>query len=71
MKKGDPRPLTPQEEAELDALAKLPEAIIDTSDAPEIRDWSGARRGLFYRPIKQQLTLRLDADLIAWLDPAA
>ncbi len=66
MKKGDPRPLTPQEEAELDALAKLPEAIIDTSDAPEIRDWSGARRGLFYRPIKQQLTLRLDADLIAW-----
>jgi len=66
MKKGGPRPLTPQEEAELAALAKLPEATIDTSDAPEIRDWSGARRGLFYRPIKQQLTLRLDADLIAW-----
>ena len=66
MKKGNPRPLTPQEEAELATLAKLPEAAIDTSDAPEIRDWSGARRGLFYRPIKQQLTLRLDADLIAW-----
>jgi uncharacterized protein (DUF4415 family) len=66
MKRGSPRPLTPQEEAELAALAKLPEAIIDTSDAPEIRDWSGARRGLFYRPIKQQLTLRLDVDLVAW-----
>src|SRR5882762_4020658 len=66
MKKGNPRLLTPQEEAELATLAKLPEAAIDTSDAPEIRDWSGARRGLFYRPIKQQLTLRLDADLIAW-----
>jgi len=66
MKRGDPRPLTPEEEAELAALAKLPEAAIDTSDAPEISDWSGARRGLFYRPIKQQLTLRLDADLIAW-----
>jgi uncharacterized protein (DUF4415 family) len=66
MKKGNPRPLTPQEEAELATLATLPEAAIDTLDAPEIRDWSGARRGLFYRPIKQQLTLRLDADLIAW-----
>jgi len=65
MKKGRSKALTPQE-AELAALAKLPESMIDTSDAPEIRDWSGARRGLFYRPIKQQLTLRLDADLIAW-----
>jgi uncharacterized protein (DUF4415 family) len=27
---------------------------------------SGARRGLFYRPVKQQLTLRLDADVVAW-----
>jgi len=66
MKKGGPRPLTPQEEAELATLAELSEAAIDTSDAPEIHDWSSARRGLFYRPIKQQLTLRLDADLIAW-----
>jgi len=27
---------------------------------------SGAKRGLFYRPVKQQLTLRLDADVVAW-----
>src|SRR6266852_2767620 len=66
MKKGNPKALTPQEGVELAALANLPDATIDTSDAPEIPDWSGARRGLFYRPIKQQLTLRLDADLIAW-----
>jgi len=33
---------------------------------PEVRDWSGARRGVLFRPIKQQLTLRLDADVIAW-----
>jgi uncharacterized protein (DUF4415 family) len=39
---------------------------IDTSDAPELLDWSGAKRGLFYRPVKQQLTLRLDADVVAW-----
>lgn len=27
---------------------------------------SNAKRSLFYRPIKQYITLRLDADLIAW-----
>jgi hypothetical protein len=27
---------------------------------------AGAKRGLFYRPVKQQLTLRLDADVVAW-----
>ncbi len=36
------------------------------SDIPEVRDWSGAKRGLFYRPVKKQLTLRLDADVVAW-----
>jgi len=35
-------------------------------DIPEQRDWSGARRGVFFRPVKQQITLRLDADLIDW-----
>ncbi|MEA2872498.1 MAG: hypothetical protein QOH67_2474 [Hyphomicrobiales bacterium] len=52
--------------AELKALARLPDAAIDTSDAPELPGWSGAKRGLFYRPVKQQLTLRLDADVVAW-----
>ena len=36
------------------------------SNAPELRDWSGAKRGAFYRPVKQQITLRLDADVVAW-----
>jgi uncharacterized protein (DUF4415 family) len=48
------------------ALSRMRDEDIDTSDIPEILDWSGAKRGLFYRPIKQQLTLRLDADVIAW-----
>lgn len=39
---------------------------IDLRDAPEVKEWSGAVRGKFYRPIKQQLMLRLDADVIAW-----
>ncbi len=66
MKKDTSNSLTSEQRAELDALATLPDEQIDTSDAPEVRDWSGAQRGLFYRPIKQQITLRLDADIIAW-----
>jgi len=63
--------LTPAQRAELEALAALPEDQIDTRDIPEQRDWRGARRGLFYRPVKQQITLRLDADLIAWFKDRA
>jgi uncharacterized protein (DUF4415 family) len=58
--------LTPEQRAELAALAALPDDAIDTSDVPEMHDWSDAVRGKYYRPLKQQLTLRLDADLIAW-----
>jgi uncharacterized protein (DUF4415 family) len=50
----------------LKSLATLRDDEIDTSDASELLDWSGAKRGLFYRPVKQQLTLRLDADVVAW-----
>ena len=44
----------------------MQEGKIDTRDIPEVRDWSGAKRGLFYRPLKQQLTLRIDADVVDW-----
>lgn len=52
--------------AELEALAALPNDRINVRDIAEVTDWSGAKRGLFYRPVKQQLTLRLDADVVAW-----
>jgi hypothetical protein len=41
------------ERRELTALGKMPDSAIDTSDIPEITDWSGARVGRFYRPLKQ------------------
>jgi uncharacterized protein (DUF4415 family) len=66
MKKRTSKRLTREQRAELKSLATLRDEDIDTSDAPELLDWSGARRGLFYRPVKQQLTLRLDADVVAW-----
>ena len=66
MKKGTSESLLEKQKAEIEALAALPDDEIDTSDLPEVLDWSGARRGLLYRPVKQQITLRLDADVVAW-----
>ena len=66
MKKATSKGLAKEQKAEIVALANLPDEEIDTSDIPEILDWSGAKRGLLYRPVKQQVTLRLDADVLAW-----
>jgi len=66
MKKTTSSELTVEQQAELAALAAMPDEEIDIQDIPELSDWSGAERGRFYRPVKQQITLRLDADLIAW-----
>jgi uncharacterized protein (DUF4415 family) len=65
MKKGNSN-LTAAQKTELDALVAMPEDQINTTALPEQKDWSGARRGVFFRPIKKQLTLRIDADLIDW-----
>ena len=35
-------------------------------DVPDMRTWMVAERGEFYRPVKEQITLRLDKDVIAW-----
>ena len=52
---------------ELAALARMPDDKIDLTDAPEVRDWRGAVVGKFYRPIKKPVTIRVDADVLAWL----
>jgi uncharacterized protein (DUF4415 family) len=63
--------MSARERKELAALAKMPDSAIDTSDIPEITDWSKAQVGRFYRPIKQPVTIRLDADVIAWFKETA
>ena len=63
--------MTPKVQENLDALAKLRDEDIDLSDMPEITDFSNMVSGKFYRPIKQQLTLRLDADLVHWFKSRA
>ena len=65
MKKGNTE-LTAKQRADLQALEELPDDQINTNDIPELLDWSGAERGVFYRPVKKQITLRLDADVISW-----
>ncbi len=62
-------PVTDAEREELQALADLPDEQIDTSDIPPLSDEQLASmvRGRFYRPVKQQITARLDADVLAWL----
>lgn len=61
--------LTQADRARLKALAARPDSEIDTSDIPEMTDeqWKNARRGHFYRPIKRQITARVDADVLNWL----
>ena len=64
---GSPR--TAVQRANVAELAKRPDGEVDTSDIPEWTDgmWNNAVRGKFYRPVKQAVSLRLDADVIAWL----
>ncbi|RYI99936.1 MAG: hypothetical protein EON47_15280 [Acetobacteraceae bacterium] len=55
----------------LEKLAALPDAAIDTSDIPEVADWSEAVRGGLYKPRKEAITIRLDADVLAWFKAQA
>ncbi len=66
---ADLPPLTPEQKAELVALAAMPDESIDYSDAPQLPDsaWDNAVRGKFYRPTKTSTTVRIDSDVLAWL----
>ena len=58
--------LTERQKKELEAIRNLPDELIDMSDAPEVLDWSNARRGVLYQPVKQETTLTLDEYVIDW-----
>jgi uncharacterized protein (DUF4415 family) len=60
--------LSAEKRRELQKLAAKPDREIDLSDIPEIREIpSDAVIGRFYRPRKTAVTIRLDADVVAWL----
>ena len=62
-------PLTEAQKDDLKRLAAMPDAEIDTSDIPELTDAQLAemKRPEHFRPVKKQITARLDADVLAWL----
>lgn len=66
---GPREPLSAEVLRELAELAARPDSEIDLTDMPEWTDDMFARavQGKFYRPIKSQLTVRVDNDILAWL----
>jgi uncharacterized protein (DUF4415 family) len=58
---------TKKESEELASLVEMPDEEIDYSDIPPVTDWSKAVVGRFYRPVKETVTIRLDADVLDWL----
>jgi uncharacterized protein (DUF4415 family) len=56
-----PRKLTPAEVRRLDA------APIDYSDIPQLGEVFFAKAATPWPPVKKQLTIRLDADVLDWL----
>lgn len=65
--KGIPK-ITAEMRRELEALGKLPDDQIDTSDIPELadEDFEKTSAGLFYRPGKKSIAIRLDEDMLKW-----
>ena len=44
---------------------------VDVPDIPKVLDWTHARRADLYRPVKQQITLQMDAHVVAWFKERA
>ena len=62
-------PLTEERKAELKALAERPDSEIDYSDAPPLDEafWARAAPNPFFKPVKTHASVRIDADVMAWL----
>jgi uncharacterized protein (DUF4415 family) len=62
---GDrPAALTKAQRAQLQALQDRTPDTIDIPEAPE-ENWRHVRR--FYKPIKEPISIRVDADILDWL----
>lgn len=64
----NPPPLSPAERRRLARLDETADEDVDTEDIPEVEpeDRIFLRPGRLYRPVKQPITIRLDADVLAW-----
>jgi uncharacterized protein (DUF4415 family) len=61
--------MTPARKRKLARVAAEADARIDFSEIPPLTEkfWKNAVRNPFRRRAQQQLTVRLDADVVAWL----
>ena len=68
-KQGELPPLTEERKAELKALAERPDSEIDYSDIPPLSEafWARAKPNPFFKPVKTPASVRIDADVLAWL----
>lgn len=68
-KQGQLPALTEERKAELKALAQKPDSEIDYSDIPPLDDefLEKAVSNPFFKPVKTSVSVRLDADVLAWL----
>jgi uncharacterized protein (DUF4415 family) len=61
------KPISDRQRRELQRLQELPDSQIDFSDAPEGKPVPAeVHVGLFYRPVKHLVSIRLNADVLAW-----
>lgn len=69
---ADLPPLTQQQQDEIAVLSAMPDRQIDYSDIPPLADsfWKNAVRNQVHKPLKQATTVRIDADVLAWLKSA-
>jgi uncharacterized protein (DUF4415 family) len=65
--------ISDERKQELAALAKRPDSEIDYSDIPPLTEkfWKNAVTNPLYRPVKKQVTVRIDADVLEWLKKKA
>ncbi len=59
--------LTKSQAKQLRTLARMKDEDIDYSDIPPLTGNEKFVVGKFYRPLKKSLTIRIDADVLAWL----
>ena len=70
MKRENSNPLSEEQMARLERLSALPDEQIDTTDAPEVRDWTGARRGLFYSGANasDRVAVGVKSEVLDWFE---
>lgn len=64
--KASVRPITAELARELAFLEKVKDADIDMTGMPESLDWAASTVGKYYRPIKEPVSMRIDADVLNW-----